>query len=193
MLINQNIIELLSGDSENQITLKLLDEINSRRGKPFVIFFQPGAGAPVGNNLKEWRSEGLGGCLDELCQIVNLRYQLRSPIIINTMNLDEQFKVNASIISHANVDVSKITVINDPKGTLAEKLGADIVNIQERKAYKPAAWLFNGDGNLVHILTPASVEPGFDRETAKEIETIPAMMNRIWLAASLPASTRHFN
>lgn len=162
MTPGDNIFLKLSDVLSSIRTCQVLDDFQSKllpmHKKRFVIFIQPGAGAPVGDFIEDWKAKKLGGCTAELCEMVSSKYAMNF-LVINTMTESEQTEANKGILKNNTVDVSSVKFIHDLNRAMLPLFGMNNFDYEEvhgRFAYKPKAYIFNAQGMLEQIINPLS-------------------------------------
>lgn len=148
--------------------------------KGFVIFVQPGAKAPVGAFLKQWMDANLGGCTDEICAIGGNKVDF-GQVVLNTMTPEEQESANKAVFDAKKVDVSGLSIVNDPERVLVDFLAidaAEVKTVETRTAYMPQAWVFDAEGNLTDIIKNNPKVNGAARESADYLKEVNAAVER---------------
>lgn len=189
MKVNSEIIGLLESalNGQNSVALqnlmekpdnkalveKLLNQLKQFQatGQAFVIFFQPGAGAPVQNFMSLWMAKNLGGCTGELCAISGLDIQR---VVINSMSSNEQAAANAKILADKKTDVSKTPIFNDPDCVFATifEIASELKTVNERVAYLPCAVVCSCEGVVKASRENTPKISGQARDSKEYLDTI---------------------
>ncbi|MFA6304063.1 MAG: hypothetical protein WC627_13160 [Legionella sp.] len=168
---------------------KLLNQLKQFQatGQPFVIFFQPGAGAPVQNYISLWMSENLGGCTGELCAISGLDIQR---VVINSMNANEQASANAKILVDKKTDVSNTPIFNDPDCVFAIifEIASELKTVNERVAYLPHAVVCSSEGVVMASIENTPKISGQARDSKEYLAEILASVGTAKVATQSSTS-----
>lgn len=160
---------------------RLVQKLNEFQAtkQPFVLFFQPGAGANVDGIMDQWKAAGLAGCTGELCQIATLDYQYA---VINSMTPLEQEQAVVKIQKAKDVNVKNLPIFNDPDQVLATLLSMEakeLAEVEGHRVYLPQAIVCNYNG-LRLITEPVfnkPSEPNKPRSSDEYLEKVKTVLN----------------